>query len=207
MFAVSLAHASTAFANSSSSTASPSSNSVDDLISTLKSQGGRETLIQQLETLQQTQQEPPSALDEIAESIEEQVVDELISGGLLKPLQELGIAQGQVMELLILSVAALAIVLIVWLNGRLAAFWYRRLGALKRHYRMDSARFHSVVRVQRWTGYLIGLILFGYVVLLIALQLIGSGAEQPDVRGMLSTTLVLALIWLVASLIWEGVNA
>jgi len=207
VFVLSLAQASSAFAEPSSTNTPPPANTVEELISILKSQGDREALIQQLEALQQTQEEPPSALDEIAESIEEQVVDELISGGVLKPLQELGIAQGQVMELLILSVAALAIVLIVWLNGQLAAFWYRRLSALKRHYRMDSARFHSILRVQRWTGYLVGLILFGYVVLLIALQLVGSGAEDPDIRGMLSTTLVLALIWLVVSLIWEGVNA
>ena len=205
LFIVFFFHISNSWASSANGTQSPEH--IDELISTLSNKQDREALIKQLQQLQQVSEAATdSPFDSLADSIEQQVVEGIVAEGLLAPLQAIGVQQSQIGELLFLLLAAVVILLAVWLNGRLAGFLYHRLQPLKRRYRMDKHRFHSLYRVQRWSGYLVGFILLLYVAALLFLQLWGS--QRPlDVRGILTSTLVMMMIWFIAALIWEGVNA
>lgn len=72
---------------------------------------------------------------------------------------------------------------------------------------MDHRRFANIFRIQRWSGYILGLLLIGYASLRLVIEYFGEDSSGLELASSLSFVLMATIVALVFNLIWEGVNA
>lgn len=175
-----------------------------DLVGTLENEAERQALIDKLKVLAEAQkEEPPTGL---ATLLDFDQAGSGITSTFLNLMEGYGFSENTIGDLITLGITLTVVIIGVIANGWLSGFFNRRLNPLRRRAGLHDKRFNSLFAVQRWAGYLIGLVLLMYAVIRVCASYLGYNADKIELGGMLSTTLSLVVVALVFALIWEGVN-
>ncbi|MAD47319.1 MAG: mechanosensitive ion channel protein MscS [Oceanospirillaceae bacterium] len=182
---------------------------LDELISTLENDAERQQLIDQLQLLSKArEQEPENPLDSLTEALDIEATGSGLAGEFVDMLQSWGLSESFIGALFSFVLTLLLIAVCVFINNRLAILFDRRMRKVRNHLHLAKRRFHSLFTLQRWAGYLFGLIFLVYATSRLFTAYIESDSDYSLPLGALfSTGLTLVVILFVWALIWEGVNA
>lgn len=177
---------------------------VKDLIGTLESDTERQALIDNLRLMVDQQPEPHSGLMNVI------AFDSSVSGftnKLLALMESNGISQNLLGDVITLGITIVLVTLGVVVNGWLSRFFDKRLNSVRSRMHWDHRRFANIFRIQRWSGYILGLLLIGYASLRLVIEYFGEDSSGLELASSLSFVLMATIVALVFNLIWEGVNA
>ncbi len=175
-----------------------------DLVSTLENDAERQALIEKLKALSEVQKEEEHT--GLATILDFEDAGTGITSQMLKFMEEYGFSENTIGDLITLAVILTVVIVGVLFNGWLAGFLNHRMQPFRERTGLHEKRFNSVFAVQRWAGYLIGIVLIIYASVRVCASYMGYNADKIELGGMLSTTLSLVVVALMFSLIWEGVN-
>jgi small conductance mechanosensitive channel len=177
---------------------------VTDLIATLENESERQALVEKLKIMIDAQ--PEAEVPFIATLFDIDAQAPGLMAELMDLIRSYGLPESFMGDLITFSVTVLLVLLGLFLNGALSKFLDRRLNLIRHSLSWDDKRFSSIFRIQRWAGYVVSLILIGYA----SWHLIASSMGKEELEGpgsLLSAVLTIALVGMVFSMIWEGVNA
>ncbi|MDX1696013.1 MAG: mechanosensitive ion channel family protein [Ketobacteraceae bacterium] len=179
---------------------------ISSLVETLEDDASREKFLDNLKTLQQTQDEfsetKPVAL---SESLSLDKITEWLISDYLDLLQQYGLTKSSAGAIITVAVVALILALGVWANSRLSFWFDHRLESIRLRYNLANNRFALYFKCQRIMGYILALVLMAYAVFE-TLTLPESFREIIDFAEALKGLFILFLIIFIFVTIWESVN-
>ncbi|MDF1764231.1 MAG: mechanosensitive ion channel family protein [Oleibacter sp.] len=190
--------------NSDSKSVAVDRETVTTLISTLKNKEQRDKFIKQLELLVTTKEQEDTSLTALFN------LDTAGSGftqQMTVLMEKYGVSQNTLGDIITLCITIFVVILGVFINGRISFFFDRRMRPVRNRFHLDKRRFYGVFRIQRWSGYGIGLILIFYASAQAVASYMNWDADKLGLGAMMSSLLTLSLVFLVFTLIWDGVNA
>lgn len=179
---------------------------IDTLITTLESKTAREEFVSNLKTLQQVQENETSdfSLSERLHLNEasSEVIDKYTSS-----LNAIGISDSLIGNSLISLLAAIFLVILAWLNSKLAISLNKRLSPLRHRLHLSKDRFSPVFKLQIILGRLFALILFVYTIYSVFPFWKSTLGIVINLEIAVQIILTLVLISLLATTLWEFSNA
>jgi len=185
------------------------SEQLNDLISTLEDEAGRQQLIDQLQMLSEAAgDEAANPLHSFTEALDIEATGSGLAGKFVAMLHGWGLSESFIGALLSFGLTLLLIALGVFINIRLAIMFDRRMRRVRKHFHLERHRFHSLFTLQRWAGYLFALMFLVYAGgQLFYAYFSAESNHSLSLGGLFGTALSLVLIIFVWAAIWEGVNA
>jgi len=191
-----------------SNTEGISDQQLNDLISTLENEEQRQQLIEQLQLMAQANEEDEKSLDSLTEVLNIESAGSGLASDFVGLLQSWGLSESFIGALISFGLTLLLIGVCVFANNWLAVLFNRRLSKVRSRFHLDKQRFRSVFLLQRWVGYLFGLIFLVYASSRLFTAYIEDDTDYSLPLGsVFGFALTLAVIMFVWTLIWEGVNA
>lgn len=178
--------------------------SLKDLIRTLENESDRKAMIETLRLMLDAQPEQSSGLMNVFDF-------DSTGSGLASDFSRLmasnGISQNLMGDVITLGLTIVLVVVGVVTNGWLSRFLNKRLSAIRKRMHWDRRRFTNIFRIQRWSGYALGLVLMGYASLRLVVEYFGQDSSNLGLASALNFVFMATVVALVFNLIWEGVNA
>jgi small conductance mechanosensitive channel len=185
-------------------TSSLDDKAVEDLIATLESESGRQELVAQLRLMLEAQPEPKHGFMNVLSF-------DANSSGFLNKLIDLmesnGISQNLLGDVVTLGITVVLVIIGVVFNGWLSRFFDKRLNPVRARMKWDRRRFANILRIQRWSGYILGVLLVGYASIKLIIVYLGQDASGLDLAPALNFLLMATIVAMIFNIIWEGVNA
>lgn len=180
---------------------------LDELITTLESETGRQELITQLKTLRQARAESHNEANGLVEWLKIDDQSSALTRKIATQLDDLGVSDTRLLQYLLALGSVLVWLVCILLNNLLARFLERRLQTLRRRFHLSAGRFNLCIKIQ-W-GFVIVLSL---VLLLYSLGEILEFADNGILFGVPFTSVMtqcftLFFIVLLFASLWEFSNA
>ncbi|SDJ94152.1 mechanosensitive ion channel family protein [Microbulbifer yueqingensis] len=121
-------------------------------------------------------------------------------------LNGIGLSANEAGRLLLLAIAAVILLVAVAINNRLAGFVDGKLRPVRKRAGVGRSRFSIIFGIQRWLGYVMALILFGYTGVELFGEMLGELLSKDALRGAARVSLSLFLIVAVFCALWETIN-
>ena len=184
---------------------------LEELIATLENDQQREQLVESLETLQKAKaQSGKYSKEDNPLAIADAILPEETAGQVVEKyarvLDGLGLSASGFSDLLITVGVMLVILLLVWLNRRLAKGFDRGLANFRRNFGLSPRRFCSYFRIQVWAGYAISCLLGLYTFSMVFPDSLGALLGEDRLIAIAEIVFSLILVTLVFMSIWEVIN-
>lgn len=178
---------------------------IEDLIVTLESETARADLIEELKLLTKA-----SDSDHVSFSLSERLNLDETSSDLFRDYVRL--LQGMDLDSSIISksLLMLGVLICVWavavVNAKLSRYLNRRLTRMRREFGLSDKRLEAIFDWQRWSGYLISVLLFTYTAYSVLFS--PPGTIRFGVWGisMAEYTAIFLILVLLVALSWEMLN-
>ncbi|KUJ83485.1 MULTISPECIES: mechanosensitive ion channel family protein [Microbulbifer] len=122
-------------------------------------------------------------------------------------LNGIGLSANEAGKLLLLVIASAILLLGVAFNNHIASFIDGKLRPARKRLRLARSRFSVLFRLQRWLGYAMAVILFGYTVVELFGGALVAFISRETLQSMAQVTLSLFLVLAVFCALWETINS
>ncbi len=180
---------------------------IDRLVELLEDPGQRKQFLGNLKRLQQASETSPGggAL-KISDALAVDDVATEIVRDYSSFLNGIGLSANQAGKLLLLAIASLILFIGVAINNRVASFVDGKLRPGRRRLGIARTRFSVLFQLQRWLGYSMAVILFGYTGVELFGGVLGELISREALRNLAQVTLSLFLVLAVFCALWETIN-
>ncbi|WP_237055464.1 mechanosensitive ion channel family protein [Microbulbifer sediminum] len=180
---------------------------IDQLVELLEDPAQRKQFLGNLKRLRQASQAGPGegalkisdafAVDDVATEI----VRDYSSF-----LNGIGLSANEAGRILLMIIASVILLVGVTINNRVASFVDAKLWPGRKRLGIARSRYSVLFRLQRWLGYAMAVILFGYTGVELLGGALGELVSREALRNMAQVTLSLFLVLAVFCALWETIN-